>query len=101
MGGTPAARAGYDADVPSGYRLRGGGADGAASGPVGDLTSVSFSMGAFPVTKYPMVRLDVEFADGTRAIGDDGDFGEKFRGWDVCMRQGSPETLCATTSARD
>jgi hypothetical protein len=37
------------------------------------------------VRKYPMLHMHVTFADGAKAIGDDGTEGEKFRGWDVCV----------------
>jgi hypothetical protein len=48
------------------------------------------------VTKFPMVNFFVTFRDGTHAIGDDGHDGEKFRGWDVCVRKTATK-LCATT----
>jgi hypothetical protein len=79
--------------------------DDGASGPEEDAAfhglEILRSMGAFPAIKFPMLKLDVEFADGSRAIGDDGDFGEKFRGWDVCMVQGGVERLCAETGTGD
>lgn len=48
------------------------------------------------VTKFPMVNMKVEFADGSVAIGDDGQNGEKFRGWDVCVKARSTK-LCPST----
>jgi hypothetical protein len=48
------------------------------------------------VKKFPMVNFQIEFADGSWAIGDDGHRGEKFRGWDVCVKARSTK-LCGTT----
>lgn len=48
------------------------------------------------VKKFPMFKIDVKFADGTRARGDDGQEGEKFRGWDVYVKAKSTR-LCSTT----
>lgn len=48
------------------------------------------------VTKFPMLKLDVTFADGSHSTGDDGQRGEKFRGWDVCATARSTK-LCAKT----
>ncbi|PKV89998.1 hypothetical protein [Streptomyces sp. TLI_146] len=79
--------------------------DDGADGPANDVAydGVRFlkSMGTFPAIKFPMVNVDVTFADGTRAIGDDGRYGEKFRGWDVCMQQGGTEKLCPTSGTGD
>lgn len=47
-----------------------------------------------------MVNFKVRFADGSTARGDDGTEGEKFRGWDVCVRDGDTR-LCATTGKGD
>ncbi|MEU0124406.1 hypothetical protein ABZ114_22440 [Streptomyces albidoflavus] len=48
------------------------------------------------VKKFPMFKIDVTFADGSRARGDDGNYGEKFRGWDTCVKARSTK-LCTTT----
>src|SRR5262249_47307078 len=56
-------------------------ADGAASGSARNGTVLNHGFGATNnVTKFPMVRFDVRFADGSSAVGDDGRTGEKFRG---------------------
>ncbi|MFE6050897.1 hypothetical protein ACFQ6N_09090 [Kitasatospora sp. NPDC056446] len=47
-----------------------------------------------------MVNLKVRFADASYAIGDDGQEGEKFRGWDVCVAA-SDSKLCPTTGRGD
>lgn len=38
----------------------------------------------------------IEFADGSVALGDDGEPGEKFRGWGVCVTLGDTK-LCGST----
>ncbi|MFD7450024.1 hypothetical protein [Kitasatospora sp. NPDC059827] len=47
-----------------------------------------------------MANLKVRFSDGSTAIGDDGQEGEKFRGWDVCVTA-ADSTLCPTTGRGD
>lgn len=61
----------------------------------GKMLSLSFGSTS-NVTKFPMVKLGVEFADGSYAIGDDGQQGEKFRGWDVCVTA-STTKLCSSS----
>jgi hypothetical protein len=43
-----------------------------------------------------MVNFHVLWASGVQAIGDDGQPGEKFRGWDACVKATS-STMCPTT----
>ena len=43
-----------------------------------------------------MVNFTIGFADGSFARGDDGQRGEKFRGWDVCVTASSTKP-CSTT----
>ncbi|MDT0476642.1 hypothetical protein RM863_31400 [Streptomyces sp. DSM 41014] len=62
------------------------GAQGHGSGVAVDKQKIVKNFGRTAVvTKFPMVKLLVTFADGSGAIGDDGTAGEKFRGWDVCV----------------
>lgn len=49
------------------------------------------------VKKFPMFMIDVKFADGSRSRGDDGQLGQKFRGWDVCVKA-KTTSLCKTTA---
>jgi hypothetical protein len=72
-------------------------ADGPDSGPAYDGDTLNYSFGdTNNVTKFPMVNMMVEFADGSVALGDDGEPGEKFRGWDVCVTL-SDTKLCSST----
>lgn len=76
-------------------------ADGSASGAARDGTVLNHGFGTSDnVTKFPMVRFDVRFADGSSAIGDDGRTGEKFRGWDVCVRARTTK-MCPKTGTGD
>ncbi|MFJ6213340.1 hypothetical protein ACIQGZ_08430 [Streptomyces sp. NPDC092296] len=62
-------------------------ADGSASSAAHNGTTLNHGFGSTNnVTKFPLVRFDVRFANGSSAVGDDGHTGEKFRGWDVCVR---------------
>ncbi|MGW2488625.1 hypothetical protein ACWCV9_15635 [Streptomyces sp. NPDC001606] len=73
-----------------------------AQGPAGPAVAVNKqyivkNFGKTPVvTKFPMVKMLVEFHDGSEAIGDDGKPGEKFRGWDVCVTKTTTK-LCHST----
>jgi len=78
------------------------GADG-HSGPADAYNGykINRSFGSTPnVTKFPMVNFFVTFRDGTHAIGDDGHDGEKFRGWDVCVKKTATK-MCKTTGTGD
>lgn len=73
------------------------GADGSSSGGAHNGYKINRTFGSTNnVTKFPMVNLQVTFADGSHAIGDDGHAGEKFRGWDACVKARSTK-LCKTT----
>jgi len=77
------------------------GADGSDAGAAHNGTALNYGFGSTPnVTKFPMVRFDVKFADGSSAVGDDGHTGEKFRGWDVCVKARST-TMCSRTGTGD
>ncbi|MFG3254916.1 hypothetical protein [Streptomyces sp. NPDC048172] len=77
------------------------GADGPDQGASWDGQQLNRGFGRTPgATKFPMLKLDVEFADGSHARGDDGELGEKFRGWDVCVTQRTTK-LCPTTGTGD
>jgi len=75
-------------------------ADDGADGPDTDVPSfdgdsVNRDFGfTKSVTKYPMINVHIEFADGSVAVGDDGTDGEKFRGWDVCVDPSGNAKLC-------
>ncbi|MEU4153122.1 hypothetical protein [Streptomyces sp. NPDC026659] len=72
-------------------------ADGAASGVAVDKQKIVKGFGnTVVVTKFPMVNLMVDFADGSHATGDDGKAGEKSHGWDVCVTRTTTK-LCHTT----
>ncbi|WP_433890550.1 hypothetical protein [Streptomyces sp. CA-111067] len=72
-------------------------ADVSAAGAAHNGTVLNHGFGTSTnVTKFPMVRFDVKFADGSSAIGDDGHTGEKFRGWDVCVRATTTK-MCGKT----
>jgi hypothetical protein len=74
------------------------GADG-HSGPADAYNAfkINRSFGSTPnVTKFPMVNFLVTFRDGSHAVGDDGHDGEKFRGWDVCVKKTATK-MCKTT----
>ena len=76
-------------------------ADGSASGAAHNGTALNQGFGTTNnVTKFPMVRFDVKFADGSSAVGDDGHTGEKFRGWDVCVRARTTK-MCTKTGTGD
>ncbi|MDT0436556.1 MULTISPECIES: hypothetical protein [unclassified Streptomyces] len=73
------------------------GAQGHGSGVAVDGQRIVKNFGSTAVvTRFPMVKLLVTFADGSRAIGDDGAAGEKFRGWDVCATR-TTTRLCHRT----
>ncbi|MCX4749120.1 hypothetical protein OG455_27030 [Kitasatospora sp. NBC_01287] len=77
------------------------GADGPTSGTAPNGTEVNHGFGRTTgVVKFPMVNLKVRFADGSTALGDDGNAGEKFRGWDVCVTAADSK-LCPTTGKGD
>lgn len=64
------------------------GADRSSDGAGRNGLMITKAFGRSPnVKKFPMFKIDVKFADGTRARGDDGQEGEKFRGWDVCVKR--------------
>jgi hypothetical protein len=72
-------------------------ADGSASGGARNGSILNHGFGTTNnVTKFPMVRFDVKFANGSSAVGDDGHTGEKFRGWDVCVRARTTK-MCTKT----
>ncbi|WP_405931084.1 hypothetical protein [Streptomyces sp. NBC_00827] len=73
------------------------GAQGHGSGVAVNKQKIVKKFGSTAVvTKFPMVNLLVTFADGSKAIGDDGKPGEKFRGWDVCVTNTTTK-LCHST----
>ncbi|MEV5705409.1 hypothetical protein [Actinoallomurus sp. NPDC052274] len=73
------------------------GADGSSSGGAYNGYKINRTFGSTNnVTKFPMVDFMVTFKDGSHAIGDDGHAGEKFRGWDACVKARSTK-LCKTT----
>lgn len=73
------------------------GAQGGDSGPGHNGEVVKKYFGTTNnVTKFPMLKLDVTFADGSHSTGDDGQRGEKFRGWDVCVTAKTTK-LCKKT----
>jgi len=73
------------------------GADGSSSANFTSAYSINSTFGTTNlVTKLPMIKLGVRWSDGTIALGDDGQPGEKFRGWDVCATAGTTK-LCATS----
>ncbi|MYQ78361.1 MULTISPECIES: hypothetical protein [unclassified Streptomyces] len=73
------------------------GADRSAGGGGKNGLVIDKSFGRTPnVKKFPMFMIDVKFADGSRSRGDDGQLGQKFRGWDVCVKA-KATSLCKTT----
>jgi len=73
------------------------GADGSSSANFTSAYSINSTFGTTNlVTKLPMIKPGVRWSDGTIALGDDGQPGEKFRGWDVCATAGTTK-LCATS----
>lgn len=74
------------------------GADRSAGGGGKNGLVVDKNFGRTPnVKKFPMFMIDVKFADGSRSRGDDGQLGQKFRGWDVCVKA-KTTSLCKTTA---
>lgn len=76
------------------------GADNPKFNTYGNADAVVYYFGFYmPVTKFPMVNLQVTWSDGVQAI-DRSDpqqrVGYRFRGWDVCLRQNDTR-LCAAT----
>jgi hypothetical protein len=73
------------------------GADGPDSGAGSHGATLSKSFGSTAnARKFPLFKMDITFADGSHARGDDGERGEKFRGWDTCVKPRSTK-LCAMT----
>jgi hypothetical protein len=73
------------------------GADGFRSDRFYDGDVITHYFGSYqPVTKFPMEKLHVTWSSGTQAIGDDDTPGEKFRGYDVCVKATTTK-LCSSS----
>ena len=77
------------------------GADSSAHGTISEVgyggnVTLNKNMGSKPHKKFPMFNDRIQWDNNLRNISDDGSWGLKIRGWDVC--ENSTDTLlCSTT----